>query len=386
MTKPNPMKRRHPNQKWRVLWFILSAGCLGYLILLGAGYVAVRYGWSDESGRVDRDSEKFSELAMVVADARTDNQEHLPVVGERVLADSDGRILRALCRVDQVGYYAPGYAHTILEEYGRTESLALVQKMIWVAGRQLPQLVELQKCEEEANYIVTTYSSLVPKYSQPQNDGMFPWQSGEEWQTIEAAFRKDQTVITRAAQAAGLEPRLLMSVAAVEQMRLYYTQRELFEKVFKPLQILASANKMAWGVMAIKEKTAIDIEAHLTDSKSPYYLGASYESLLDFQTNPPTQERYDRLTNETDHYYSYLYGALLIKQYIAQWQGAGINIATRPEIVGTLFNIGFKNSHPNDHPEVGGSLITIGGQDYTFGSLAFEVYYSGSLGQEYPMN
>jgi hypothetical protein len=176
-----------------------------------------------------------------------------------------------------------------------------------------------------------------------------------------------------------------MSVAAVEQMRLYYTQRELFEKVFRPLQILASANKMAWGVMSIKESTAINIENHLNDPNSPFYLGKSYERLLDFQTDQPTQERYNRLINEKDHYYSYLYGALLVRQYIAQWQNAGIDISTRPEIVGTLFNIGFKNSHPKAQPEVGGSLLSIGGHEYTFGSLAFEVYYSGEMSQEYLM-
>jgi len=86
-----------------------------------------------------------------------------------------------------------------------------------------------------------------------------------------------------------------------------------------------------------------------------------------------------RLTDPHNHYYSYLYTALLLKEEMTQWQSAGYPIDNRPEILATLFNIGFSHSTPNADPQTGGATITINGEDYTFGSLAFSFYYSNEL-------
>jgi hypothetical protein len=67
-----------------------------------------------------------------------------------------------------------------------------------------------------------------------------------------------------------------------------------------------------------------------------------------------------------------------------QWKDAGYDIKYRPEIVGTLFNVGFPQSKPKVNPQVGGSQILAGGQKYSFGSLAYEFYYSGELLYEFP--
>jgi hypothetical protein len=69
---------------------------------------------------------------------------------------------------------------------------------------------------------------------------------------------------------------------------------------------------------------------------------------------------------------------------VVQWQKAGQDISDRPEILATLFNIGLQNSKPKSNPQVGGSKITIDGNDYVFGSLAYEFYYSGDLINEFP--
>ena len=213
----------------------------------------------------------------------------------------------------------------------------------------------------------------------PKQPSVFTWQNEEPWQIIRQAVIKDKDVLNKVGAELKISPRLILSVAIVEKLRLYYTQRELFEKVFKPLKILASANKMAWGVMSIKEAAAIKTEQNLKDESSSFYLGEEYKNILDFKTDNPTKERYDRLTDEKNHYYSYLYGGLIIKQVIAQWRVAGYDISDRPEILATLFNIGIQNSKPKSEPLVGGSKITIGDNNYVFGSLAYEFFYSGDL-------
>ena len=68
-----------------------------------------------------------------------------------------------------------------------------------------------------------------------------------------------------------------------------------------------------------------------------------------------------------------------------QWENSGYNINDRPEVLATLFNIGFYKSAPKENPEVGGSTITINDRDYTFGGLAYEFYYSGELSGFFPL-
>jgi hypothetical protein len=136
--------------------------------------------------------------------------------------------------------------------------------------------------------------------------------------------------------------------------------------------------------MVIKENTAIQIENNLKDTTSQYYLGANMEHSLDYADGSGNEdkERYDRLTENT-HYYSYLYGAIYLKQIITQWKNADYDIQYRPEIMGTLFNVGFPQSKPNSNPKVGSS-IDVDGTKYTFGSLAYEFYYSGELADAFP--
>lgn len=136
--------------------------------------------------------------------------------------------------------------------------------------------------------------------------------------------------------------------------------------------------------MSIKEAMAIKVEQNLKDKNSAFYLGPEYENILDFKTTNHEKERYDRLADEKNHYYSYLYGGLIIKQISNQWQRAGFNISSRPEILATIFNIGLQNSNPKSEPLVGGSKIEINGNEYVFGSLAYEFYYSGDLEGEFP--
>ena len=178
---------------------------------------------------------------------------------------------------------------------------------------------------------------------------------------------------------ADIDPRLLTACLVVEQLRLYHSEREVFKQVFSPLIILGNQSQFSWGIMGMKRETAIMVERFLKDKISPYYLGAHYEHLLDFETSEQEQERFARLVNEDDHYWSYLYSAIYLKQVSRQWQQAGHQIDGQIGVLATLFNIGFTNSKPKADPKVGGAIIPIAEVDYTFGGLAEEFYYSNKF-------
>ena len=211
-----------------------------------------------------------------------------------------------------------------------------------------------------------------------------PWAESVEWDALKVAILKDREQIYKATALAGIPSRLLVAQLVVEQLRLYFDNRELFKTFFAPLKVLGNQSQFSWGVMGIKQETARRIEKNLKDSSSPFYPGPAYEHLLDFTTDNPDQERFQRIVDDNNRYCSYLYASLYIKELLTQWKKAGFDVSTRPEIVSTLYNIGFDNSHPNASPHVGGSEIIISGSTYSFGGLADQFYRSRELVEYFP--
>lgn len=213
-----------------------------------------------------------------------------------------------------------------------------------------------------------------------------PWQQSEEWNVMEQAIRRDQTVIERAANDSDVPARLITANLVAEQLRLFFTEREAYKKWFYPLKILGPQSQFSWGVMGMKEDTAVQVEANLKDPSSPYYPGKEYEHLLDFpaDTKDISGARFTRMTDQHDHYWSYLYAGLYIKEVETQWKKAGFPIDKRVDIISTLYNIGFTHSVPNANPQVGGAAITLSDGTRSFGALAAEFYNSDLLSDILP--
>jgi hypothetical protein len=380
----------------KILLLILKitlALLISFLLLMAAGFFAVRWGWTDVAGEEDSNSEAYNQLAEYSPDndlytlensqaSTTQKIGSLPQTASIYGPNTNAN----WCQITEIYRINSYHGQLIKDSYQKTRSEILLNNMILAFRLRLGSQSfseRLEDCKSSQNEYGPEDAKV--GLGSATSTNLFVWQEGEAWQIIESALAKDKDAILRAAEAVNIQPRLLVSVAIVEQLRLFYTQRELFEKVFKPLGILANANKMAWGIMAIKEKTAIMTEDHLKDENSPFYLGKEAATLLDYgPEDDKAKVRYARLTDEKDHYYSYLYGALIIKQIENQWEKAGYSISYRPEISATVFNIGFGNSEPKKDPKVGGSTIEIDGQKYFFGSLAHEFYYSGVMADVFP--
>ncbi len=211
------------------------------------------------------------------------------------------------------------------------------------------------------------------------------WRQSPEWQTLSQALTRDTAVIQKVSKETGVPARLIVAQVVPEQLRLFTSEREVYKQIFEPLALLGVQTKFSWGVAGLKEDTAREIEANLIDRQSPRYPGLTYEHLLDFGSGDINSLRFDRLADQHDHYYSYLYVALYLREIRAEWERAGYPIHNRPEIMATLFNIGFANSRPNPKPQAGGALIEVGGESYTFGRLAYEFYYSTELDSDFPI-
>lgn len=211
------------------------------------------------------------------------------------------------------------------------------------------------------------------------------WAETDEWNLMKQVFTRDQNIINQAALDAGISPRLILSGVIGEQFRFFTSRRESFKQYFEPMKILASLSKISYGIAGLKPKTIGLIEEHLKDVNSPFYLGPEMEHVVDYPDGTDiASEQMNRITNAKDPYYSYLYVGLYMRQVEAQWDKAGYNISDRPEIVATLYNLGFPRSIPKASARAGGAVINIGGKDYTFGDLAYEFYYSDELADIFP--
>ena len=379
-----------------------------YLVFLGCGFFAVKYGLTNTNGAVDANNERFRKNALAsekvveaevvkkaeVVNSQIDSKQVTDLGNDEVKKQIESLKLikkkkdENFCKLEAIGEFSGINAQRIFSTYQKTQSDGLISKMILAVSLRLKDDLTYQKkislCENIPEGQNFSPKELGLDASNNNNRNVFSWVNEDEWKSIESGILKDKDVINKVANQVGIAPRLIVSALIVEQLRLFHSQRELFKKFFEPLKILGNATKISLGVMGIKEATAIDTEKHLKDPSSPYYLGAEYENLLDLNSNDPAGERFSRLTDDKNHYYAYLYGAVYLKEMLTQWERAGYSIKYRPEIIGTLFNVGFPQSKPNPDPKVGGSKITIGDGVYSFGSLAYEFYYSGEMLEEFP--
>ncbi len=206
------------------------------------------------------------------------------------------------------------------------------------------------------------------------------WADTSEWGVLNSAIRKDSAVLDTVSGQTGVSARMIASAVVPEQLRYFTSNRESFKKYFEPLKILSSLSKFSLGVSGIKQDTAVQIEQYANNPNSQFYPGPEMAALLAYPDGSDHDTMlYNRLTDTKSHYYSYLYTAVFIKEIEAQWQKAGFDVTNRPDVTVTLFNIGFGVSHPNANPKVAGSIITLGGKDYTFGELGTLFYQSDEL-------
>lgn len=297
--------------------------------------------------------------------------------GELSHEEANAMWVKQYARLAAFGKFYPENAKLILEAALRCDDPTLVDRMINAASVYAGQDKEYADFMNEA-------SSFIDKKKQANNGNIIPWMDTPEWEALKPSIMKDSAALNKAGQLCGVEPRLIVACLVGEQIRLFNSNREMFKKYLGPVKVLSVQSQFSWGVNGIKEFTAVAVENHLKDPNSEFYMGKCYENILDFKTNDHSNERFRRLVDYQNHLYSYLYTGCILHQTMMQWKRAGFDISNRPDILCTLFNVGFSQSHPHDNPVCGGSHIRVAGNLYTFGTIGFDFYYSGELADAFP--
>ena len=352
----------------KVYQVVMHLFALTGLAISGA-WLLYQLGISNNSGSVDKNNRYLAAYGLP-AETR----------------DSMALFLRAMDNYADLAVLArmyPKNAQLIHEAGYHCDGPDVQQRMMYAAGMYLRE-------DSAGRYesAVKEIAGVLEKYRFERSAcNVIPWMNDTNWELLKGAIVRDSAAIRRAAALTGVDARLIVGCTMGEQIRLFHTdkKREYLKHHLGPIALTVQS-QFSLGINGIKDFTAMKVEANLKDTASLFYMGPAYEHLLDFRTENPTEERLARLLNERDHLYSYIYTACILKQTMWQWKRSGFDISDRPDVLFTLFNLGFAASKPHADPKCGGSSITVNGRVYTFGVIGNDFFYSGELAKEFPIH
>ena len=364
-------KKRKKYKFLRLTYFTILHLLSIFALFLMLTALAVKFKWTNEKGNVDINNRYFSSMA---------KQYGTDLKSKKANLEREESIL--LQKIGLLAKYSPIDAAKINNAYFATKEISIAQRMFDAAALLLKDnklfQKELRKIKAKSN-----------------KKSLFEFSNYTVWKTFCDAVRKDKAAIDSASRITGVESRLIVMCLVGEQVRMFNANRERFKQYVYPFSSVILPKNRGYGVTSILEHTALQIEKNLINPKSEFYPGDYFFKTLNTTDAAPglvidsikahQHKTIQRLIMGGDHFYSYLYTAFLIRQYQAHWQRAGEDLSYRPEIIGTLFNLGFHKSKPKKNPEVGGSNFTVGNKEYTFGGLCYEFYYSGEMLKDFPI-
>lgn len=355
---------------FKILFFLVVFAFAIVGFGLTSAYFAIKWHLTDDPGAVDYNDRFYKEMADKTINTNYNDSVYFNF--------SNNERSHDFFKVLLLGKFYPYNAKLLLNVLESTNDHSIIDKLIKAADYKLEENKEYQELKESCNQLINK------PVTRDTIDNFNVWMNIPEWNDLKIAISKDKKLIDSAASLAGVESRIVVCCLIGEQIRLFNSKREIYKSYIGPLKVLSVESKFSLGVTGVKDFTAKAIEKNLKDSSSIFYLGKKYENLLDFATQNPDTERYHRLTSYRNHFYQYLYTALYLKQIEKQWRLSNHDISNRPEILTTLYNVGFMYSKPKEDPLVGGSRIMINEKPYTFGGVGFDFYYSGELYNEFP--
>lgn len=368
-----PKKRSKLRKFFRISYFTMIHGLAIFAMFLIFTALAVHFKWTNQSGTTDVNNRYFDELADKYGQSQDIDSAQLEL-----------REVQFFQKLGVLAKYKPVDARKIYYAYESSEDLIIALRMLDAASIMLKDNKDYQKDLKELS-----------KLNKGIKKSVYEWSNYKVWDEFCQAVLRDRAAIDSASRITGVESRLIVMCLVGEQVRMFSSGREKFKQYVYPFSRVILANNRGYGVTSILEHTALKIESNLTNTHSPFYPGAYFSKCLNYNDTFPDlivdtieahkHKTIQRLIQGGDHFYSYLYTGFLLRQYFAQWEKAGYDISNRPEVLGTLFNIGFHKSVPKAKPEAGGSTFNVAGKDYTFGGLCFEFYYSGEMMEEFPI-
>ena len=371
----NTEEKKTPKWKTWVKYTYLTAlhilaGVAAFLILTA---LAVKFKWTNDAGDVDINNRYYEDIASQYGNESKKDSATI-ARDEYIMFQRLGVLSR----------FYPHNAKVISEAYQHEKNVYTALRMLDAVSILLRDNKQFMRDMKEVN-----------KKAKFNSGSVYAWSNYTVWKQFCNTIIKDKRAIDSVSRLTGVESRIIVMCVVGEQLRMFNSGREKFKQYVYPYSRLILPSNRGYGVSGILEHTALRIESTLFNEKDPFYPGDYFQQTINVRDSFPEvindsisahkHKTIQRLIKGGDHYYSYLYTAFLMRQFQAHWEKNKFDLSNRPEILGTLFNLGYQKSKPKKNPEVGGSTFKIGEKDYTFGGLCFEFYYSGEMQDAFPI-
>lgn len=371
----NTEEKKTPKWKtWVKYTYLIAlhilAGVAAFLILTA---LAVKFKWTNDAGDVDINNRYYEDIASQYGNESKKDSATI-ARDEYIMFQRLGVLSR----------FYPHNAKVISEAYQHEKNVYTALRMLDAVNILLRDNKEFIRAMKEVN-----------KKAKFNTGSVYAWSNYTVWKQFCNTIIKDKRAIDSVSRLTGVESRIIVMCVVGEQLRMFNSGREKFKQYVYPYSRLILPSNRGYGVSGILEHTALRIESTLFNEKDPFYPGDYFQQTINVRDSFPEvindsisahrHKTIQRLIKGGDHYYSYLYTAYLMRQFQAHWERNNFDLSNRPEILGTLFNLGYQKSKPKKNPEVGGSTFKIGEKDYTFGGLCFEFYYSGEMQDAFPI-
>ena len=371
----NTEEKKTPKWKTWVKYTYLTAlhilaGVAAFLILTA---LAVKFKWTNDAGDVDINNRYYEDIASQYGNESKKDSATI-ARDEYIMFQRLGVLSR----------FYPHNAKVISEAYQHEKNVYTALRMLDAVSILLRDNKQFMREMKDVN-----------KKAKFNTGSVYAWSNYTVWKQFCNTIIKDKRAIDSVSRLTGVESRIIVMCVVGEQLRMFNSGREKFKQYVYPYSRLILPSNRGYGVSGILEHTALRIESTLFNEKDPFYPGDYFQQTINVRDSFPEvindsisahrHKTIQRLIKGGDHYYSYLYTAYLMRQFQAHWERNNFDLSNRPEILGTLFNLGYQKSKPKKNPEVGGSTFKIGEKDYTFGGLCFEFYYSGEMQDAFPI-
>ncbi len=216
-----------------------------------------------------------------------------------------------------------------------------------------------------------------------------PFQKEAE-KSVNEQLKKLAPSINKYSKELGVDPRIVGGVIYVEDFRSLTTPKGFIEGKLEGRWITRMLLEMKGATIGVGQMSREEmwrIIKNFNDANSKFYMGKNFENYVTEKDFENSEKGIEYVKNGihgyvfTDPDVQVKFVASMIAQFQAQWKNEGYDISDKPEILGTLYNIGFKNSNPKKDPQSGGSMNFIFGKQMNFGD-ATKAWHDSNLNPE----
>ena len=207
--------------------------------------------------------------------------------------------------------------------------------------------------------------------------------------TVEESIEKLSPYINQYSEELGVDSRIVGGIIYVESLRYFTTEKGFIEAKLNSSSFTKELLKLYGATYGVGQMSSDEQRRCIENFNNPntsFYMGKQFENYLSEDDFKKVQEGEETVSDlgiiSRDYKHPDIqvkFIASFVAQIQKQWGKAGHNISNRPDVLATLYNLGFDKSKPKANPKAGGSKNYIFGKTINFGEAVQQWHDTSNL-------